>query len=156
MDGVDKSVPLIHFATSSSTLLERMKRAGGDVIGVDWRVNIGEAWARLGYDVAIQGNLDPVILLGPVDLIEKEVKEFLRVQEVGPAISSTSAMASFPTRLVDHVAALVEMVHQYSPKSPVSPFREKGVACLPVGREGFEGLDESSSPFSLWRAPFSR
>ena len=42
-----------------------MKRAGGDVIGVDWRVDIREAWARIGYDVAIQGNLDPVILFGP-------------------------------------------------------------------------------------------
>ncbi len=60
IDGVDRSVPLIHFATTSSTLLERMKQAGGDVIGVDWRVDLGEAWSRIGYDVAIQGNLDPV------------------------------------------------------------------------------------------------
>ena len=68
IEGVDKSVPLIHFATTSSTLLERMKQAGGDVIGVDWRVDLGEAWSRIGYDVAIQGNLDPVILLSSVDL----------------------------------------------------------------------------------------
>ena len=69
MDGVGKSVPLIHFATSNSTLLELMKRAGGDVIGVDWRGGIGEAWARLGDDVALQGKLHRVFLFGPVDFI---------------------------------------------------------------------------------------
>jgi len=64
IDGIEKSVPLIHFATSSATLLELMKQAGGDVIGVDWRVDIREAWKHLGDEVAIQGNLDPVVLFG--------------------------------------------------------------------------------------------
>jgi len=117
MDGVGKSVPLIHFATSSSTLLELMKRAGGDVIGVDWRVNIGEAWARLGYDVAIQGNLDPVILFGPVGLIEKKVKKILDTVGGRPGHIFSLGHGILPNTPPDHVAALVDMVHEYSSKS---------------------------------------
>ncbi len=112
--GVDKSVPLIHFATSSATLLDLMKRAGGDVIGVDWRVDIREAWARIGYDVAIQGNLDPVILFGPVDLIKKEVKRILELAEGRPGHIFNLGHGILPDTPVDHVAALIEMVHEYS------------------------------------------
>jgi uroporphyrinogen decarboxylase len=115
--GVDRSVPLIHFATSHSTLLELMKRAGGDVIGVDWRVNIGEAWVRLGYDIAIQGNLDPMILLGPINLIQREVKRILDSAEGRPGHIFNLGHGILPNTPVDHVAALVEMVHEYSSKS---------------------------------------
>jgi uroporphyrinogen decarboxylase len=114
--GVGKSVPLIHFATSNSTLLELMKRAGGDVIGVDWRVNIGEAWARLGYDIAIQGNLDPVVLFGPVDLIEKNVKKILDSVGDRPGHIFNLGHGILPTTPPDHVTALIDAVHQYSSK----------------------------------------
>jgi uroporphyrinogen decarboxylase len=124
IDGVDKTVPLIHFATSSSTLLERMKQAGGDVIGVDWRVDLGEAWKRLGYDVAIQGNLDPVILLGPPDLIEKEVKRILDGVEGRPGHIFNLGHGILPNTPFDHVTALIEAVHQYSSKSPLK--KEEG------------------------------
>jgi uroporphyrinogen decarboxylase len=116
IEGVGKSVPLVHFATSNSTLLELMKRAGGDVIGVDWRVNIGEAWARLGYDIAIQGNLDPVILFGPVDLIEKNVKEILDSVGGRPGHIFNLGHGILPTTPPDHVTALIDAVHQYSSK----------------------------------------
>jgi uroporphyrinogen decarboxylase len=112
--GVDKSVPLIHFATSSSTLLGLMRQAGGDVIGVDWRVDIREAWTRLGYDVAIQGNLDPVILFSSVDLIEKEVKTILNLVKGRPGHIFNLGHGILPNTPVDHVAALVSMVHEYS------------------------------------------
>jgi len=111
---VDSSVPLIHFATTSSTLLEKMKQAGGNVIGVDWRVNLGEAWARLGYDVAIQGNLDPVILLGSVDLIEKEVKRILNEAGSRPGHIFNLGHGILPNTPVENVAALVDMVHRFS------------------------------------------
>jgi len=114
IEGVGKAVPFIHFATSNSTLLELMKRAGGDVIGVDWRVNIGEAWARLGYDIAIQGNLDPVILYGPVSLIEKNVKKILDSVGDRPGHIFNLGHGILPTTPIDHVAALVDMVHKYS------------------------------------------
>jgi uroporphyrinogen decarboxylase len=117
IEGVDKKVPLIHFATCSSTLLKLMKRAGGDVIGVDWRVDIGEAWALIGYDVAIQGNLDPVVLFGPVDLIEKEVKRILDRIDGRPGHIFNLGHGILPNTPVDHVAALIEAVHEYSSRS---------------------------------------
>jgi len=114
IDGVDKSVPLIHFATSNSTLLELMKRAGGDVIGVDWRMDIGEAWARLGYEVAIQGNLDPVILFGSVDLINREVKRILDHVGGRPGHIFNLGHGILPNTPVENVAALVDIVHELS------------------------------------------
>jgi uroporphyrinogen decarboxylase len=117
IEGVDGDVPLIHFATTSSTLLERMKQAGGDVIGVDWRVDLGEAWARIGYDVAIQGNLDPVILLSSVDLIGKEVKRILERAGGRPGHIFNLGHGILPNTPVDHVKALVDLVHQYSSES---------------------------------------
>ena len=116
IDGVDKGVPIIHFATSSSTLLERMKWAGSDVIGVDWRVDLGEAWSRLKYDVAIQGNLDPVVLLGPEDLIEREAKRILDSARGRPGHIFNLGHGILPNTPVDHVTALVEIVHRYSSK----------------------------------------
>jgi uroporphyrinogen decarboxylase len=114
IDGVDKSVPLIHFATSNSTLLELMKRAGGDVIGVDWRVDIGEAWARMGYDVGIQGNLDPVVLFGSEGLIRREVKRILDQVGGRPGHVFNLGHGILPNTPVENVAALVEAVHEYS------------------------------------------
>lgn len=71
-----KGVPRIHFGVGTAGILKMMRRAGGDVFGVDWRIPIDEAWALLG-DVAIQGNLDPATLLGNPGLIESRAKEVL-------------------------------------------------------------------------------
>jgi len=112
--GIGENVPIIQFATSHSTLLELMKGAGGDVIGVDWRVDIGEAWGRIGYDVGIQGNLDPVVLLAPVDLIEKEVKRILDGVKGRPGHIFNLGHGILPNTPAENVAALVDMVHEYS------------------------------------------
>jgi len=112
--GIGENVPIIHFATSHSTLLELMKGAGGNVIGVDWRVDIGEAWGRIGYDVAIQGNLDPVVLLAPADLIEKEVKRILDGVKGRPGHIFNLGHGILPNTPAENVAALVDMVHEYS------------------------------------------
>jgi uroporphyrinogen decarboxylase len=113
-DNVDRRVPLIHFATTSSTLLEGMKRAGGEVIGLDWRVDLREAWGRIGHDVAVQGNLDPVVLLGPVDQIEKEVKRILERAEGRPGHVFNLGHGILPNTPVDNVVRLVDAVHEYS------------------------------------------
>jgi len=114
IEGIGENVPIIHFATSHSTLLELMKGAGGNVIGVDWRVDIGEAWGRIGYDVAIQGNLDPVVLLAPADLIEKEVKRILDGVKGRPGHIFNLGHGILPNTPAENVAALVDMVHEYS------------------------------------------
>lgn len=114
--GLDKAVPIIHFGTSTSALLPLMKKAGGDVIGLDWRVNLEEAWLRLGHDVAIQGNLDPAVLFGPIHLIRKEVKRILRQAEGRPGHIFNLGHGILPETPVENVVALVDMVHEYSSK----------------------------------------
>ena len=71
-------VPRIHFGTGTGNFLEEMKKAGGDVFGVDWRIPIDTAWQRLGYDVAIQGNLDPAAVLADSRLLESFAAEILK------------------------------------------------------------------------------
>jgi len=70
--------PSIHFGTGTAALLEVMTEAGGDVISVDWRVDLDEAWARIGYDRGIQGNLDPTLLLTSWPIIEAGMHDVLR------------------------------------------------------------------------------
>jgi uroporphyrinogen decarboxylase len=71
-------VPMIHFGTGASTLLEMQKEAGGTVIGLDWRIKIGDARKRLGNEVPVQGNLDPVALFAPKEALLKKVDEILQ------------------------------------------------------------------------------
>src|SRR5687767_15370016 len=71
-------VPTIHFGTGTSTILEELREAGGDVIGVDWRIPLDQAWERIGSDCAVQGNLDPTLLLGPTSRMFEQTDEVLR------------------------------------------------------------------------------
>ncbi|HZO76228.1 MAG TPA: uroporphyrinogen decarboxylase [Ktedonobacteraceae bacterium] len=70
--------PSIHFGTGTAALLEAMTEAGGDVISVDWRVDLDEAWARIGYDHGIQGNLDQTVMLTSWPVIEEAMNDILR------------------------------------------------------------------------------
>ncbi|HEY3018324.1 MAG TPA: uroporphyrinogen decarboxylase [Gaiellaceae bacterium] len=71
-------VPTIHFGTGTATLLQSMADAGGDVIGLDWRIPLDRGWAEVGDDRGVQGNLDPAVLLAPWDRIEAETRDILR------------------------------------------------------------------------------
>ncbi len=93
---LDPSVPLIHFGTGTATLLDLQREAGGTVIGLDWRVELNPTWERLGHDVAVQGNLDPAILLGPAAEISSRLAGSSPRRKGAPAISSTSDTESFP------------------------------------------------------------
>ncbi|MGH7265894.1 MAG: uroporphyrinogen decarboxylase, partial [Candidatus Rokuibacteriota bacterium] len=77
LQAVTPGVPVVHFGTGTAGLLEAMRDAGGDVIGLDWRVDLDAAWARLGPAVAVQGNLDPAALLGPPREIRRRVRAIL-------------------------------------------------------------------------------
>jgi uroporphyrinogen decarboxylase len=70
-------VPTIHFGTGASTLLPSLARAGGDVIGLDWRIELDRGWDEVGDDRGVQGNLDPAVLLGPWDRVEAAARDVL-------------------------------------------------------------------------------
>jgi uroporphyrinogen decarboxylase len=104
-------VPVIHFGTDTASLLELQRDAGGQVIGLDWRVDLELAWDRLGPQVAVQGNLDPVVLLSPIAVIEQQAKRILAQAGGRPGHIFNLGHGVLPSTPVDHVLALVETVH---------------------------------------------
>jgi uroporphyrinogen decarboxylase len=124
IEGLKKEgVPVIHFGTGTSGFLESMRDAGGDVIGVDWRINLDEAWERLGPGVAIQGNLDPVALFGPSPEIERRIQDILRRAGGRPGHIFNLGHGILPETPVENVEAAVEFVHKFrltSPKRAIS------------------------------------
>ena len=109
-----EGVPMIHFGTGTGALLGYQRKAGGDVIGVDWRVHLDEAWDRVGHDVAVQGNLDPVVLFGPRPEIERRVEDILRRAGGRPGHIFNLGHGILPNTPVEAVAAAVDLVHKLS------------------------------------------
>lgn len=108
--------PAIHFGTDTATLLPLMKDAGGDVIGLDWRTPLDWGWQTLGFDVAVQGNLDPVALLvePPRPGLEKRVRAILKQASGRPGHIFNVGHGILPETPVENVRAVVEMVHEFS------------------------------------------
>ena len=108
----ETGVPVLHFGTGTATLLEAMTEAGGDVIGVDWRVPIDDAWARIGPERAVQGNLDPTLLLGRVDRLLAGADDVLR--RVGGQAGHIFNLGHgiLPETPVSHVQTLARFVHE--------------------------------------------
>jgi len=106
--------PVIHFGTGTAGLLEAMRAAGGHVIGLDWRVDLDAAWARLGHDVAVQGNLDPSALLAPISEIRARAAAILDQAASRPGHIFNLGHGILPETPVDHVRALVDAVHELS------------------------------------------
>ncbi|HXF91263.1 MAG TPA: uroporphyrinogen decarboxylase [Nitrospiraceae bacterium] len=114
-DGLKREgVPMIHFGTGTASLLRLMREAGSDVIGVDWRVHLDEAWAMVGYDVAVQGNLDPVALFAPLHEIERRVEDILRRADGRPGHIFNLGHGILPNTPIESVEATIEMVHKLS------------------------------------------
>lgn len=107
-------VPAIHFGTDTATLLPLMKEAGGDVIGLDWRVELNRGWKTIGLDRAVQGNLDPVALFAPRDELERRVKIVLQQAANRPGHIFNLGHGILPETPVENVKAVVEMVHEFS------------------------------------------
>ncbi len=103
-------VPRIHFGTGTATLLELMKEAGGNVIGIDWRVPLDQAWQRLG-DVTLQGNLDPAVMLTSPDVIECEAREILSQANGRRGHIFNLGHGVLPSTPIENVERLVEVVH---------------------------------------------
>jgi len=112
LDSVPPDVPTIHFLTGNPALLGLCREAGGDVIGLDWRVEFADGWATVGHDRAVQGNLDPVCLFADLPEIKRRVQEILSQAEGRPGHIFNLGHGVLPETNPDHVQALVEMVHE--------------------------------------------
>lgn len=113
-----KKVPIIHFGTQTAGFLKDIQVAGGDVIGIDWRIRLDEAWKILGPETAIQGNLDPALLLAPLPYLRNEVESILKMADGRPGHIFNLGHGILPQTPVDHVKAVVEWVKSYPMEVP--------------------------------------
>jgi len=111
-DRLPAGVPTMHFGVGTGSILGELREAGGDVIGADWRTPLDEAWARIGPDRAIQGNLDPTLLLGPLDRIFAAADDILDRAGGRPGHIFNLGHGILPSTPLEHVQALARYVHQ--------------------------------------------
>jgi uroporphyrinogen decarboxylase len=111
---IGAAAPVIHFGTGTAGLLPLMREAGGDVIGLDWRVDLDTGWNAVGHDVAVQGNLDPAVLLAPPAYIRQRADDVLRHAGGRPGHIFNLGHGVYQQTPVDHVRALVDAVHELS------------------------------------------
>lgn len=108
------NVPIIHFGTNTSGMLDLIQEAGGDIIGVDWHIDLDRAWNLLKPGTAVQGNLDPVTLFAPWPEIQKRTQEILDRVAGRPGHIFNLGHGILPNTPVDNVRRLVDFVHEYS------------------------------------------
>jgi uroporphyrinogen decarboxylase len=108
----DLDVPMIHFGVGTGHLLGAMRDAGGDALGVDHRVPLDEAWRAIGYDRAIQGNLDPAALLGPWDVVASKARDVLARAGGRPGHVFNLGHGVLPETPVEHLERLTDLVHE--------------------------------------------
>ena len=107
-------VPVIHFANGATSMLDLVKQAGGDVVGVDWRVDLAHALEILGHDVAIQGNIDPIALFAPEDVLERMTADILNTVGTRPGHIFNLGHGINKLTDPDRARALVRFVHDHS------------------------------------------
>lgn len=108
---IDLDVPRIHFGVGTGELLGLMSEAGADVVGVDWRVPLDEAWSRIGADKGVQGNLDPAVCLAPWSVVEAETRRVLAEAGGRPGHIFNLGHGVLPETDPDVLARIVEVVH---------------------------------------------
>jgi uroporphyrinogen decarboxylase len=107
-------VPVINFLTGNPALLPLCREAGGDVIGLDWRVELKAGWQAVGHDRAVQGNLDPAALLADPAALRERTAQVLAQAEKRPGHIFNLGHGILPETPVDHAIALVDAVHEMS------------------------------------------
>ncbi|MBS0210482.1 MAG: uroporphyrinogen decarboxylase [Planctomycetes bacterium] len=116
LDSLPKNAPSIHFGTGNPSLLPVMREAGGTVIGIDWRVRLDEAWKTVGYDRAVQGNLEPAALLAEIPEIRRRAREVLRQAAGRPGHIFNLGHGVLQQTSFDHARALIDAVHEFGPQ----------------------------------------
>ena len=114
IDDVSASAPVIHFLTGNPALIPLQREAGGQIIGLDWRVSLGEAWQSIGFDVGVQGNLDPVSLMADLPTLRERTQDILTQASGRPGHIFNLGHGVFPEVPAENVKALVQMVHELS------------------------------------------
>ena len=109
----EMGVPVIYFGVETAGLLEQMAQTGADVIGLDWRQPLDEGWRAVGHGHAVQGNLDPITLFAPPDVLEQRVKEILRAANGRPGHIFNLGHGIVPGTPVENVQAVVRMVREF-------------------------------------------
>jgi len=107
------SVPVIHFGTGAAGFFKELHAAGGDIMGVDWRINIDQAWMDISYRSAVQGNLDPAVLFAPIPEIRMRVHELLKRTGSRPGHIFNLGHGILPETPVENVKACVEIVREF-------------------------------------------
>lgn len=108
-------VPRIHFGTNTAGLLEVIARSGPDIVSLDWRVPLDEGWRRVGQDRAVQGNLDPAVLLGPPELVRERTRDVLRRADGRVGHIFNLGHGVLPETPLDNLQLLIETVHAWVP-----------------------------------------
>ncbi len=106
-------VPVIYFGVETAGLLTEMASTGADVIGLDWRQPLDEGWSAVGHSHAVQGNLDPITLFAPPEVLELRVKEILRAAAGRPGHIFNLGHGIVPETPVENVQAVVRMVREF-------------------------------------------
>src|SRR5580693_7005010 len=106
-------VPVIYFGVETTGHLAAMASTGADVIGLDWRQPLDEGWRAVGHSHAVQGNLDPITLFAPIEILEKRVKEILRAANGRPGHIFNLGHGIVPGTPVENVQAVVRMVREF-------------------------------------------
>ncbi len=112
IDAVRPFAPVINFATGNPALLPLLREAGGDVIGLDWRVDLRDGWQTVGHDVAVQGNLDPVVLLSDWKSVKRKAQDVLDAADRRPGHIFNLGHGVLPETPPEYVKSLVEFVHE--------------------------------------------
>ena len=106
--------PVIYFGTGTAGLLHLMKLSGAEVIGADWRIPLGEAWKKIGQNLAIQGNLDPAVLLAPRPIIRRHVLKILDEAQGRPGHIFNLGHGILPETPRDNARYVVELIHGHN------------------------------------------
>ena len=107
-------VPVVHFGTGAGPFLDLLHQAGGDVLGLDWRMRLDGAWSSIGHEAAVQGNLDPVALFAPLPELRRQVEDIMRRAGGRPGHIFNLGHGILPETPVENVRAVVKMVREFS------------------------------------------
>lgn len=112
--GITPGVPVINFGTGNPQLMKLYAEGGSQVVGADWRISLSDAWDEIGHDKSIQGNLDPLVLLGDRPMIKQRAKQVLDEAAGRPGHIFNLGHGIVPQTPVDNAIALVDFVHELS------------------------------------------